>query len=115
MIRPAQISIGSVDYAPAELDEQVPLRGSLLKEVPGDDRPDYWIVKLDRPVSWLKDGTARQIRYLVVAARWVGTSIKSGATLPVAISYVIDESQVSDDRLHFAKAEYVAIGMAKVD
>ena len=40
-----ELLVEFVDYAPEELHEQVPLIIKLLREIPGDDRPDYWIGK----------------------------------------------------------------------
>ena len=108
------ILIDSVDYAPEDLYEQTPVRARLLRKVAGNDRPDYWIAELHAPLSWTKDGTARSISHLVLAARWQGTSILPGATLAVGIAYVTDDALLTSDRFDFNQAEYVAIGMARV-
>jgi hypothetical protein len=110
------ILIVSVDYAPDDLDEQTPVRGQLLRKIAGQDRRrcDYWLAELKAPVSWTKDGVTRTIRHLVLWARWEGTSICPRATLPVGIAYVIDDSLLESKSFEFAKAEYVAMGLAKV-
>ena len=43
-----QLTITSVDYAPEELDEQIPIVAELLRELPGDDRPNYWLARTTR-------------------------------------------------------------------
>ena len=35
-----ELHVTSVDYAPEELHDQVPLVFELLREIPGSDRPD---------------------------------------------------------------------------
>jgi hypothetical protein len=116
------ILIDSVDHAPDDLYGQIPLRGRLLRTIAKHDRPDvfrtasgdYWLAELSTPLSWSRDGVTRTIRHLVLAARWEGTSIRPGATLPVGIAYVVDDSLLSSESFEFTQAEYVAIGMAKV-
>jgi hypothetical protein len=114
--------IDSVDHAPDDLYGQIPLRGRLLRTIAKHDRPDvfrtasgdYWLAELSTPLSWSRDGVTRTIRHLVLAARWEGTSIRPGATLPVGIAYVVNDSLLSSESFEFTQAEYVAIGMAKV-
>jgi len=38
-----QLTVTSVDYAPDELYGQVPFVVNLLRQMPGSDRPDYWL------------------------------------------------------------------------
>ena len=108
-----KLHVTSVDYAPEELYEQVPLVFDLIREIPGDDRPDYWIAKCEMPIRWIHDNFEKQVNYVVVAARWEGTRIESNAeNLPIGISYVIDESVLNDEKLKFKKCIYVAIGVS---
>jgi hypothetical protein len=108
-----ELTISSLDYAPNELDEQTPFVVDLLRELPGDDRPDYWLAKARTPLRWLSAGEERRVAYLILAARWQGTRIAAGvASLPVGIAFVTDESVLTDARLDFSKCAYVAIGMA---
>lgn len=117
-----KIRINSVDHAPDDLDDQMPLRGRLLRTIAKHDRTDvfrtasgdYWLAELDTPLSWSKDGVTRTIRHLVVAPRWEGTSIRPGATLPVGIAYVIDDAMLSSASFDLTQAEYVAIGTARI-
>jgi hypothetical protein len=108
-----QLTITSVDYAPGDLYEQVPLVVDLIRQIPGDDRPDYWLGALQTPIRWLVENQPREVTHLIVAARWQGTAIDVGVeNLPVGIAYVTDQSVLSDDHLDLAKCTYVAIGIS---
>jgi len=108
-----QLTISTVDYAPEELHEQTPLVVDLLRELPGDDRPDYWLGAARTPIRWIHESLERQITHLVLAARWEGTRIEPGANdLPVGIAFVTDQSLLDDQRLDFSKCAYVAIGLS---
>lgn len=108
-----QLTITSVDYAPEDLYEQVPLVVDMIREIPGDDRPDYWLGSLRTPIRWLVDNHIREVTHLVLAARWQGTAIAVGAeNLPVGIAYVTDQSVLDDKQLDLAKCVYVAIGIS---
>jgi hypothetical protein len=110
------IIINSVDHAPDDLYGQTPIRARLVRMLAGSDRRGrhYWLAELETPISWTKDGAERAINHLVVAARWEGTSIQPGATLPVNIAYVTNDSVLSSEVLDLGHTEYVAIGMAKI-
>src|SRR5688500_13000205 len=106
-----QITVTGVDYAPAELHAQLPIVADLIREMPGDDRNDYWLAKPHRPIIWHRDVAQRAIHYLIVTPRWERTSIESNVRhLPVGIAYVTDDTLVDDARLDFDKCSYVAIG-----
>ena len=84
-----QFTVSHVDHAPEELYDQIPFKVEMLRELPGPDRPDYWLGKLEKPIRWLNDNIERQITHVVLAARWEGTRIESGVeNLPVGIAYV---------------------------
>jgi hypothetical protein len=108
-----QLTITSVDYAPGDLYDQVPIVVDLIHEIPGDDRPDYWVGSVQTPIRWLVDNHDREVSHLVLAARWQGTAIAAGVeNLPVGIAYVTDQSLLNDTRLDLSKCAYVAIGIA---
>jgi hypothetical protein len=108
-----ELTVTSVDYAPPELNEQVPFKVKLVRMLPGRDRPDYWLGELTKPLFWIKDNHRIQIEYLVVCARWQGTQIEQCVQhLPIGIAYITDRSQATADALDFAKCQYVAIGLA---
>ena len=109
------VTITSVDYNPPELGDRLPFTITLMRQLPGSDRPDYWLGKLDKAVSWTTEGHKRVIDYVVLCARWQGTKIQPLARdLPVNIAYVTDPSQIEAQRVSFDKAEFVAIGVANV-
>lgn len=105
----------SVDQAPDELYEQLPVEADLLRKLHGPDRPDYWLAKPRKPLRWLQNGSESQVTHLVLAARWVGGEIKVGVVdAPINIAYVVDATLLQDQRLDFGKCAYVAIGTADV-
>jgi hypothetical protein len=110
------IIIKSVDHAPEDLYDQTPIRARLVRMLAGSDRRgrNYWLAELATPISWTKDGVARSISHLLIAARWEGTSIQPGATIPVNIAYVTNDAILSSQVLDLRHTEYVAIGMAKI-
>ena len=107
-----QVTIESID-GPRDLSDRAPIVVDLIREIPGPDRPDYWIAALTKPFSVVLDNHEKHITHLVITARWVGTSIRSGIQhTPVGIAYVTDQAVLTDQRLEFSKCKYVAIGTA---
>jgi hypothetical protein len=108
-----QLTIWSVDYAPEELYEQVPIVAELIRELPGGDRPDYWLARSERAINWIKNNVQHSITHLVLAARWQGTQIHASVEqLPLGIAYVTDQTLLDHSSLDFKKCAYVAIGIA---
>ncbi|SFT11645.1 hypothetical protein [Mucilaginibacter polytrichastri] len=108
-----KLTITAVDYAPEELYGQIPFEVELLCEVPGSDRPDYWIGKLHPELKWIKDSFERKVTHVVIATRWQGTSILLKVKdLPVGISYVTDLKLLEEGFIDFNKLQYVAIAIA---
>lgn len=116
MHRGSKIVIDSVDHAPEDLYGQTPIRARLVLMLAGSDSRgrDYWLAELATPLSWTRDGVTRAINHLAIAARWEGTSIQPGATLPVNIAYVTNDAILSSTVLDLGHTEYLAIGMAKI-
>ena len=111
------ISIDSIDHAPDDLYDQVPIKARLVRKLSGTDRrgrDSYWLAELTTPISWSREGVTRTVNHLVVVARWEGTSIEPGARIPVNIAYVTNDELLSSPTLDFGHTEYVAIGMAKI-
>jgi hypothetical protein len=80
--------------------------------IPGPDRPDYWLAALSKPIHTVWDNDNWEISHLVLAARWEGTAIATGAMhLPLALAYVLDQSLLRDAQLDFSKCKYVAIAL----
>lgn len=108
-----RLTITSVDYAPPELDGQIPLTVELLRQLPGTDRPDYWLGVLTKPIRWIDNNIEKIVSHIVIAARWQGTQIAPGVeNLPIGIAYVTDDSLLKDERFELSKSKYVAIGVA---
>jgi len=110
---PVTFTVTGADYAPEDLHDQTPLKARLIRQIPGPDRPDYWLAELDRPVTWRRGSTERRITHLVVCSRHEGTVISEDmAGLLIGIAYVTDQSVLEDEVLDFGKCQYVAIGTA---
>lgn len=106
-----RVRLADVDQAPDDLYPQVPCSGTLVRRLPGPDRPDYWIARLDAPLRWTDAGTEHRIEHLVLAARLQGQTIdRAFDRLTVGIAYVVDATLVADASLTFEKVRYVAIG-----
>lgn len=109
-----ELTITGVEYSPVELNEQIPLVVKLLREMPGDDRPDYWLGELKTPIMWVDKNHERKITHIILAARWKGTRIEPNVkNLPVGIAYVTDASLLNDAILDFNKCTYVTIGFSQ--
>jgi hypothetical protein len=107
-----ELTITSVDYAPPELNEQVPFKAKIVRMLPGPDRPDYWLGELESPLFWIQDNRQVCIDHVVLCARWQGTQIEPCVrNLPVGIAYVTDKSLLTAYTLGFEKCAYVAIGL----
>jgi hypothetical protein len=111
---PMQLTAKGVDYASEELSEQTPFEVRLLRQIPGSDRPDYWLGSVSPPLRWVVDGAERAVTHVVLASRYAGQGIRPGAVdVVVGISYVTDPSLLDDAQLTFAKCAYVAIGVCQ--
>jgi hypothetical protein len=108
-----ELIVTGVDYAPAELDDQVPFEIKLIRILPGPDRLDYWLGQLASPLFWLRDNQRVSVDHLVIAARWQGTRVAPLIqNLAIGIAYVTDLTLLNDSTLDFSKCQYVAIGIA---
>ena len=107
-----RVTIADLDDAPDDLKAQAPFGVQLTRQLPGPDRPDYWLGRLNRPLRWTHDGRERPITHVILAAKLVGQRIDVERKLPVGILYVTDQSQVEDQSVDLGKCSYVAVGMA---
>ena len=104
-------TILSVDYAPADLYDQVPFSATLLRQMPGPDRDDYWLARLEEPLTWLHDGESTTVRHIILISRYAGQTITNHVgRIVVGLSYVIDEAQIELPSVDMEKSAYVAIG-----
>jgi hypothetical protein len=107
-----KLTISSVDYAPKELENQLPLIIDLIKSF-SEKNITYWVGKLKKPINWSESGSDQEITSLVIMARWVGNQIKSPLiNMPINIYYVIDESFIDGPQIDMEKCKYIAIGVA---
>lgn len=94
------------DYAPKDMEEQLPISCQLIRMITGNDRSDYWLAKCKCPVKYGET----IVNYLVLAPRFVGPKIEQGmGSIVINVAYVINESIIEDSTLNFDKCEYVAI------
>lgn len=97
------------DFAPEDLESQLPIRITMLRQIPGKDTPNYWIAQSQKPITW----EGQTITHVVVGARFIGTTIKTGVgTIALNVAYVVDESLLKDKVMNLEKCKYVAICMA---
>jgi hypothetical protein len=109
----ATFAITGADYALEDLRDQKPLKARLIRQIPGADRPDYWLAELDGPVTWRRGDRERRITHLVVCSRHEGTAILDEMSgLLIGIAYVTDQSVLEDEALDFGKCQCIAIGTA---
>ncbi len=105
------LCITSVDYAPESFEAAVPITIKLLRQLPGPDRPDYWLGELEVPFEYVADEKLLKAKYFIVSARWQGTQITPNAeNLPINIAVLIDETQLYASQIDFAKSKFIAIG-----
>lgn len=110
-----KVEITEITKGPKELTLQLPISAEALKELPGKDRPDYVLAKLNSPIFWVdeKKKINQEIKFVVLCAKFKGQSLKSGVkNITVAIAYVIDNSIEKDVLLDFKKCKYIAVGVA---
>lgn len=108
-----RFTITSVDYAPEELYAQGPIRGGVLRQIPGPDRPDYFVAQLDQPLKWNCGKEEVGVSHLVLAVRWAGGVLTSTMKhTPVNIALVLDLSVLTDAKVDFQKCHSLAIGVA---
>jgi hypothetical protein len=94
-----------------DLEDVLPIKGTVVRKLPGNDRPDYSLVALDAPFFSRREQTS--ISHIVVSARWEGGVLDANMSMtPVNILYVTDESLLLDSRLDFGKCRFKAIGVA---
>jgi len=109
-----ELTIRGLAFKSGDRSDDVPLTITLIREIPGPDRPDYWLGELRQPLHWVsKEDGSFEISHLVVASQWEGTRIRPGVMrLPIGIAYVTDPSLLDDERLDLSKIRYVATGVA---
>ncbi|OAN39093.1 hypothetical protein [Mycolicibacterium iranicum] len=130
----AQLTIDSIDWdqsggglphAIPELQSQLPESGKLVRQLPGTDRSDYFLVVLQKPIRFHPqpdfDWTRCQPEFLgrddageflwiyavIVCSLAVGTQLHRGMkSFPVQLALVIDNTVGRDEALAFDKWKY---------
>lgn len=104
-----RFSITSLDDSNEDFDGLLPVKGTVLRQMPGPDRPDYHLAALDSPFEWKK--AKKRVSHVVLAGHLVG-DVLSPTTRGVGfgIAYVLDDAVLSDSTLDFKKCHYAAIG-----
>ncbi len=98
------------DYAPQDMENQLPITFSIIRQLPGSDTNDYWLAKCEKPIKY----GDKNINYIVVGCRYVGSKLGKGVgNIALNVAYVIDESLLDDTNMNFEKCEYVAICIAE--
>ncbi len=106
-----KVQLIECDCAVEDMKEQLPVTCQLLRMIPGADRPDYWLAKCEKPMSF----NGKTINYLIVGTRFCGQAIKKDiGTVTLNVAYVLNETLINDARLDFSKAQPAAICVAKV-
>jgi len=108
--RKLKIQLIDCDYAPQDMESQLPITCSLLRMIPGKDRPDYWLAKCECSIKF----ETTEINYLILAPRFIGAEIKKGmGSIVLGVAYVTDETLTQEATLDFGKCKYVAICTAR--
>lgn len=114
-MKPFKIEITAIEKGPKELTLQLPINAEAIKELPGKDRSDYVLTKLESSILWVnkEKGINKEIDFIVLCAKYKGQSVTSEMKdMTVAVAYVIDNSIENDVTLNLKKCKYVAIGTA---
>lgn len=114
-MKPFEIEISAISKGPDELSYQLPIQAKVLKQVPGKDRPDYFLAELEKNIFWVngKNGTNTEVSYLIVCSKKKNQSVAANMKdAVIAIAYVTDESLKTEPKLDFKKCKYIAIGKA---
>ena len=106
-----RFEIINADFGPRGLEEQLPMKITILRQLPGLDTPNYWLAKCDKPLKWKEQNC--DINYLIVGCRFEGVKMEKGAKMmALNVAYVTDESILGDDKTSFDKCAYVAVCVA---
>jgi hypothetical protein len=114
-MKPFDIEISSISKGPKELTYQLPIAAKVIQQIPGKDRPDYFVAELEKSIFWVdeKKNINTEISYVVIASKKKSQSVESSMKdVILAIAYVTDESVLSDTTLSFKKCTYIADGVA---
>ena len=104
-----RFSITGLDDSSEDLDGLLPVKGSILRQIPGPDRPDYHLAAVDSPFEWKKE--KKKISHIILAGYLEDTVVSPTMRgMGVGIAYVLDDAVLSDATLDFKKCFYAVIG-----
>lgn len=111
-----KLLISSVDTGPDELTSALPINARLVRQLPGPDRPDYWLVQIVSPLSLQVRGKQIECKHAVIAARFFGYSLDL-PTVSIAIGFaiVVDDAQIIEPEVKFQYIEYLAVCEASIN
>ena len=104
LLVPEQFIISATVDTIEALDGVMPVFLTPLHMVPGDQRPDIWLVQVDPPLLWAP-GEDEEIamNYLLITPEVEDPLLKPIYEQTVNLSMVVDESLVQDNKLDTAK------------
>ncbi|MTI86849.1 MAG: hypothetical protein FH748_02650 [Balneolaceae bacterium] len=111
------IEISRLKKGPKELAYQLPITAKVIQRLPGKDRPDYFLAKLENNLVWKAhpEMKPKEITHLVLCTKYKEHHIDPEMNdVLIAIAYVIDESLLNENTLNFNKCKYIALGEASV-
>ena len=96
-----------------DLSSQLPLVCTLVRMMPGSDRPDYWLAKCTKPIQCGE----KSFEYIIMGLRLVGDVITTERESAFNITYVTDLTLFFDRVLDFEKCGYgdICFGIAVGD
>ena len=104
LLVPEQFVISATVDTIEALDGVMPIFLTPLHMLPGDQRPDIWLVQVDPPLLWVPAGDEEMaMNYLLVTPEGEDPLLKPIYEQTVHLSMAIDESLVQDNKLDTAK------------
>lgn len=112
-MKPFKIEITEVEKGPKELRLQLPVKAEAFKQLPGKDRSDYFLTRLDKPILWIEKEFKKEVELVVICAKFKGQSVSNDMNnITIAVAYVVDDTIENDAVLSFKKCKYVAVAKA---
>jgi hypothetical protein len=108
-----RLIVTALDEGPDDLFAQLPVDIELVRQIPADERPDCWLARCMKPVRWSADGVPVEVNWWLIGTRAVGQKLSASIDgVGINISYVTDETIISDGYVSWKKCRFVAIGLA---
>lgn len=114
-MKPFDIEITTISKGPDELSYQLPIQAKVVKQIPGKDRPDYYLAELEKSVFWIDEekDINTEINHLIICTKKKSQAVSNEMkNVLLAIAYVLDESVTTAPKLDFRKCAYIADGNA---